>query len=61
METFQRYYVLHISSLEKTKIRKWSQIGKRWAPGNDEDPSNKFVEILNMGSIPIKIYEMEIW
>ena len=27
------------------------QIWKRWAPTNDEDPFNKFLEIFDMGSI----------
>ena len=34
---------------------------KRRAPTNDEDPFNKFLKLLDMGSISIKKYEMGIW
>ena len=32
----------------------------RWAPTNDEDPSNKILKNLDMGSISFKKREMEL-
>ena len=37
------------------------QSWKRRAPENDEDPSNKILEILNSRSISITKIQMEIW
>ena len=38
-----------------------SQLSKRRAPTNDEDPLNKIWNILEMGSISPRKHKMEIW
>ena len=44
--------------LEILKVGK-SETGR--APGNDEDPGNKFLKILVMDFISTKKHEVEIW
>ena len=36
---------------------KLSKVWKRWAPTNDEDPSNKILEILGVGPISTRKHE----
>ena len=52
-----------ILSLEISKFCE-SEISKCWnrrGPGNTKDPSDKFLKILHLGSIPSRKHEMEIW
>ena len=37
------------------------KIGKSWAPRNLDDPFNKILKIMDMGSIFSRKHEMEIW
>ena len=48
------------SNLKVPKIH-FCQFRKRRAPGNDEDPFNKILKILDMRSISIKKHKVGIW
>ena len=47
-----------LSNFRKSNFSK--TLEKRW-PTNEEDPSDFFLEILNMGSISSRKHEMDIW
>ena len=52
MDTFSKIPFLKIVKFQKSSMFDLlEQIWKRWAPKDDEDPSNNISQILNMGPI----------